>query len=495
MYDELIKDKIGDSLKTNQYVNNFVKKRFQSQDDKLFKIIKNEIDLFLMDNDELYKFSNFNDLMYKSFLEMDDNRFANFIRNVVTDSPDKDRTYKHLLNDFQDKLHEQYKLPNSYYHMSKSELDNTCDDLLLTENYFMISKVRKFMIDNFKVSDFNYYVKENRDLAIKILKSKDADETNKSYLRIRKMLEHHSGYIGLFTYFHFIEKISFVRIKIMFRMLMEHKAILRMLPMSPFDYMNQKLPFTGPDGRQYTTNFERLEDDLIRIVDIHKAKLFANDYPSLLRHNLHKNSDYVEVIRELTVDSPEAKKKLEMYYEFFLKKVSRYKTQQELIDALIKFVYSSSENENIEKIINSDFNIKLVYNDGELIIVRVLAFESMNPIASDTSWCIKDSLSYWTSYVDSSTVQLILINFSQPSTSIHRKIGITLNNNSYHGGYSFRTAHLKNDNFISEDALNKILKDYDLSLKDLFEISKDMGSNETYTSSDYDDDDNRRYNG
>lgn len=490
MYNELLKNKVQDSIHVNNYIEKLVTKL--GNDSVVVDKIIEEIDDFLMENSEIYKFSNFKDLMYQSLLELDNFRFANFIRNVINNHPDKQRTYDHLLNDINSKLEEQYNLPKDYYHMTKSQLDDICDDLLLNENYFMLSKTRQFIIDNFRVFDYKSYIKENKDLALKILRTKDIDETNTTYLRIKKMLVEHTGYLGLFTYFHFIEKISFMRIKILFKNLIEHKSILRNLPTNIVDYMNQKLPYTV-NGRIYNSNFERLEDDLTQIIDEHTAKLFANEYPLVLRRGLYKNPDYIEIIRKLTTDTPESVRKLNLYNTLFLKKVSKYKTQKELLDSLTKFVYTSNESENIEKIIERNSDLRLIFNDGELIIIRVLSHDALNEIANDTNWCICSSLSYWMDYVGDYNIQLVVVDLSTPETSIKRKIGITLipvNNSSYR----FNTAHYRNDEYITEDVISKLFNEHDIDIQTVYNISKNAGSNEQYSSSDIDDSESSRYN-
>jgi len=483
MYDNLIEDKIKDALESSPIIKKLVQKLGNNVD----KEIKKEIDDFLLSGKEIYKFSNFKDLMYQSFLELDNKRFANFIRNVVNNHPDKKRTYQHLLNDIQGKLTEKYDLPKEYYRMTRNQLDNICDKLLIEENYTLLIKTRTFIKDNFRVFDYNSYIKEKRDLAIKVLKRHNYDETNTDYLRILKMLGEQTGFLGLFTYFHFQEKISLTRLRILIRTLNENKDILKNLP-EPIDrYMFQKLPYTI-NGRTYNTNFERLEDDLVRIIDINKAKIFASEYPSYLRKNLHTNEYFIELVRELNANNDESKKKLQMYKNFFLKKVSRYKTQEELIEALMKFIMSSNDDEQIERKVNNNSELKMVFNDGEIMIIRVLSQDALQEIASDTSWCIKDSLSYWQDYVGDDNIQLVIINLNEKNHSTNRKIGVTY---YYYGEY--RTGHVKNDNYISEENINKILNDHDINLKDIFNAASSMGTNVSYSSNDVEQDERERY--
>ena len=195
----------------------------------------------------------------------------------------------------------------------------------------------------------------------------------------------------------------------------------------------------------------------------------------MLESQLIENSDFIEIITELTNNSEKSKEKLELYNKFWLNKVSRYKTQEELVDSLTNFVFADSSVEELRRQIENDYNLKLVFDDGELIIVRVLSYDSIQNIGNDTSWCIKDSLSYWTDYVYGQNVQLAIMDFGVPRTSVNRKIGVTLNSNG-----SLNTAHSINDGYITEADINKILSKVNVSLDDMFDVARDLGSNEEY---------------
>ena len=494
-YNFLISEKIKDSLSSSKYVKDLVADRYS--DKTLISSISEDISFFIFDHKHAYQFNNFHNLMYESLLKLKDNRFANFIRNIVNNHPDKNRTYEHLFNDIIDKLDDNYKLPKEYLRMSQSELNNVCDDLLMNEDYFTLGKIRKFIKENFHVNDYSTYIRENRDIAIKVLKEFNKDETDDTYDRIKTMLyqDHRPGYLGLFTYFHFKEEISLMRLRILFRTLKNNRNILRLLPIVPVNYMNNPLPHRA-NGRTYTSNFERLEDDLTRLIEKHNAKKFSDEYPRKLGHDLENDESFVEIVKELTANTKKSKEKLDLYQKFFLKKVSRYKTQEELIKGLSSFIFASSSNDDVIKQVNSDpSGLKLLFNSGDMIIMRVLSQDSLEKIAGDTSWCIKDSLSYWKDYVGDYNTQLVIIDLSKPESSLHRKIGVTL----YGGGTfnkeaSYYTGHLKNDSYISESDVNKILEDQGLTLSDLYEIGKNF-SNQSYSSDEIAEDERSRYGG
>jgi hypothetical protein len=478
MYKKLLKDKVEESIKTYDLLDMLLKKQYG--DENPTNLLIKELEDFLLTKEDIYNFSNFRNLFYEQILELEPHRFGYFLRNVLTEHPFRDRTYQHLLNDIEGKLEESYNIPNEYIKKKRSELDNICDDLMKEEKYFELTNLRRFIKENFRVYDFGSYIKENRDLAIKVLKSVDEDETNRTYIRLRKLLESRPGDLGLFTYFNKIEKIPFNQLKLIYDKIqkLDIGRMLNQLPEPIGNYMRHKLPYKLPNGQTYTSHYERLTDDLTNLEELHVAKLFADRYPGRLKRDILKNTDFIELIKELTSDDVKKLEKLDMYNKFFLRKISRYQTQEELIDALTKFVFNMDDDQDIRSQVTNDYS-KVVYDNGDLLVIRIMSHEELQKLGSDTSWCIKDSLGYWCDYVNTNTVQLMIVDFTAPVSSINRKIGVTLNNNDEY--YSFNTAHLKNDRFISEGEVNKILEKHNTNLQELYDIGKTYGDNEYYS--------------
>lgn len=486
MYKKLLKEKIDESIKSNNLLEKLLEKQYNSVN--ATDLLIRELEDFLLTKKDIYSFSNFRNLFYEDILKLNPNRFGNFLRNILTNNPDKNRTYQHILNDIESKLEESYNIPNNYLKMKRSELDNICDVLMVEGKYFELTNLRKFIKENFRVYDYNSYIKENRDLAIKVLKTFNQDETDRTYLRIKKLLENRPGELGLFTYFNKVEKISFAHLKNLFNKIqkMSDERMLNQLPEPVGNYMRYKLPYKLPNGQTYTSHFERLSDDLTNLEELHIAKMFADQYPGRLKRDILKNPDFIELIKELTSNDTKKTEKLDLYNKFFLRKVSRYQTQQELIDGLTNFVFNMDDDQDIRKQVTNSYS-KIVYDNGELLVIRVMSYDELQNLGSDTSWCIKDSLSYWVSYIGSSTVQLMVVDFTVPVSSINRKIGVTLNN-TFDDNYNFSTAHLKNDRYISEGELNIILKKHDTNLQELYEIGKTYGNNEYVEEEDIEED-------
>lgn len=472
MIENLLKIRIEECYNTNKPLQNLLNRKFQ---DKYKDIIMIELNDFILSNNDVYESNNLLQLIYESFLKLDKSRFTNFIRNLTNNHPNRNRTYSHMISDIKENLNIEYNLPETYYNMTKNDLNKECDKLFLEGKYLLLSNTRKFIKDNFKVGDYQSFVFENRDLAKKILKRNYLDETNRSYIRLRMLLNNNPGYLGLFTYYNKEENISVARLQRLYKKILSMSDILTQLSEPIVSYMPKNGLFRGPyktkDGRSYNSHFERLEDDLLRLEEIHNAKLFANEYPGGLKRALANNDDFIEIIRVLSTN-PE---KLELYKKFWLKKVSRYKTIEELIVSLNNFVYADNDIENIRKKINNDSDLKVVFDDGELIVIRVLSFDSIQNIGGDTSWCIKDSLSYWTEYVTGNNVQLVIMDYTLSKSNPERKIGLTL-----YGDGRFMTAHNIYDGYMTLDSVNNNLEKHQVSIHDLFSVAKNLGSNQYY---------------
>jgi len=483
MITKLIRNKIEECYYLNESFGKLLNINYKGN---LTDAVLLELNDFILSNNEIYESNNLMDLIYESFMDLDEDRFTNFLRNMINEHPDRYRTYSHMINDIKEDLDIKYDLPKGYYNMSKYELNMECDKLFKEGKYLLLSKTRQFINDNIRLNDYQNFVFENRDLARNILKKNDLDETDRVYVRIRELLKDKPNLLGLFTYYNKVEKIGFGRLKTLYQRLLKNNDIIGQLP-DLQSYMARRGNFNGPykmeDGRTYNTHFERLEDDLTRLEEKHIAKLFADAYPGDIKNGLPDNPDFVEIIKELTDRSDKSREKLELYRKFWLNKVSRYKTQKELVDSLTNFVFADSNVEDIRRQISSNYQLKMVYDDGEIMIIRVLSYEAIQSIGSDTSWCIKDSLSYWTDYISGENVQLVIMDFSVPRTSPNRKIGVTI----YEGG-RFNTAHNTNDSYVSEPHVNEILKKSNVTLNDMYEVARYLGSNEYYAADEVRDD-------
>ena len=54
-----------------------------------------------------------------------------------------------------------------------------------------------------------------------------------------------------------------------------------------------------------------------------------------------------------------------------------------LIDSLESFVYSMNDDENYEKQVENDYNANMVFNDGELMVIRIRNYDAIQKFGSD----------------------------------------------------------------------------------------------------------------
>jgi hypothetical protein len=143
----------------------------------------------------------------------------------------------------------------------------------------------------------------------------------------------------------------------------------------------------------------------------------------------------------------------------FIKKISRYKTQSELSNALNSFV--NQKNLKYESILREvkNTNVDLIYKSkaNDIIIIKVSDSFQLRRLAGDTSWCILDQ-STFNSYNNGLNRQFVA--FLTDLNDNYRKIGITY-------GYKLYTAHLVDDRSIYSDKLSAILLDRGFKLDSL----------------------------
>ena len=179
MITKLIRNKIEECYYLNESFGKLLNINYKGN---LTDAVLLELNDFILSNNEIYESNNLMDLIYESFMDLDEDRFTNFLRNMINEHPDRYRTYSHMINDIKEDLDIKYDLPKGYYNMSKYELNMECDKLFKEGKYLLLSKTRQFINDNIRLNDYQNFVFENRDLARNILKKNDLDETDRVYL-------------------------------------------------------------------------------------------------------------------------------------------------------------------------------------------------------------------------------------------------------------------------------------------------------------------------
>lgn len=278
----------------------------------------------------------------------------------------------------------------------------------------------------------SYFLFENLQQARSILKSHEIPETDKNFLAIRELLKSHLGYIGWFTKMFFDSGIGMNDLINLYQIISTESEIVSDLPKPIISY----------------SDWEILMDDIIKSRNKIAVKRVINEFPQLQKSFISlSNSTEVSLLVKLSKFKDK---------ENFYKKVSRYKTKKELIDAIKLFTTDKRKvgYTNIkDAIIRS--KAKIVYDSHfDDIIICEVNFYQLRQLASDTSWCIL-SESTFKSYSNGIDKQYII--FLTDKTGNMSKIGITY-------GLKFRTAHAINDSYVDQSTISKLLDDRGTSI-------------------------------
>jgi hypothetical protein len=172
----------------------------------------------------------------------------------------------------------------------------------------------------------------------------------------------------------------------------------------------------------------------------------------------------------VSLDNPEDTSLLKVLWQdpdktVFIKKVSRYKNRQTLVQAMRGFVYNKTSND-FDKVLSNleGLDIPVLHSDRDLgiIISLVMDWQKLRKVAADTSWCIVSSGPMFMSYLSLPlSLQFVIFNFYVGHPN-YRKIGVTT---SIHG---YRTAHLVDDRRFSLQELTKFLDERGVDVSILY---------------------------
>ena len=258
------------------------------------------------------------------------------------------------------------------------------------------------------IKKYSEFIFESLQVSKDILKSKlDSYERLKKFLDSNKNL----GYMGKFTDFLF-KGASYQDLVNVYNNLLYLKSKNIRIDISKYN------------------KFEELLDKIIKETRIYKSKFIFNKFPKEQKNIIieyeeddeHHDFDGVSSETSLLLS-----KLYELDYSAFIKKISRYHEYDELINSLRRFIESKSNTftkEYVKSILNDE--LKLVYEDKEIFILRVLDYDSIVKIASDTSWCLLNE-STFKKYISDNQKQFVLIDYSKDEFELDFKIGFTLN--------------------------------------------------------------------
>lgn len=182
-------------------------------------------------------------------------------------------------------------------------------------------------------------------------------------------------------------------------------------------------------------SFEKVDDEMHKLIREHKIKKFAESIVSSKYKHLYNKESYklFQELYDLSIDT---------------------KTLQEMIGKKLAAVETKKIfNENIKKLINSlnefdmdsvklkanSYGAKIITDEKEILILEIENFNQSQKLGS-ASWCISRNQSYFEQYTDKGGKQYFIYDFNQDSKNVKSLIGITLTKT-----FKVKAAHTKSD--------------------------------------------------
>jgi len=277
-------------------------------------------------------------------------------------------------------------------------------------------------------------------------------ERHPKFQEIREFLGDKLGWAQLFTYLYFKERTEISELKGIFADLVTYGDLLNKLRRPISNFIDPNIP----------NNTEQLIDDIEDIKRYRKLKRFIDEFNSDLKRDYasspkffkDKLMDIAGAFDDLGKDSDTNRidfEKQRTIQKRFFDKIGRYKTVRELTAGAESFLKAEA-NAGVAKFYEAiercnkkygDYGVKVMYDEGGLMVMEVKSFAACKDLFSNTSWCIAQYLGQWNSYVGGDDVfnkQYSIINFNLAPSNNESIIGITIAPKQ-----QVRACHLKND--------------------------------------------------
>jgi len=273
-----------------------------------------------------------------------------------------------------------------------------------------------------------------------------------NFQEIREFLGDKLGWAQLFTYLHFKEKVPVNELRSIFKDLLEYHDLLGKLRRPISNYIDINI----------SNNAEQLIDDIEDIKRYRKLKRFIDEFNRDLKSDYavapkffkDKLIDIAAAFDDLGKDLETGKidtEKQRTIQKRFFDKIGRYKTVRELTAGADSFLKAESNASTakfydaIEKCNKKygNYGVKVMYDEGGLLIMEIKSYAACKDLFSNTSWCIAQYLNQWNNYVGGDDIfnkQYAILNFNLAPSNNESIIGITIEPRQ-----NVRACHLKND--------------------------------------------------
>lgn len=249
------------------------------------------------------------------------------------------------------------------------------------------------------IYSFDQFITETLQKSQSIIKSK-----MESYEKIKEFLVGKSsiGYLGKFTEF-------------LFNGVPYNELINLYNDITDFKKKNIKFNLDSYD------KYENALDDIAKKKIAYKFKYIYNQFPKeqkdLFDLNNISDSDVLTISKIYDVDD----------YTPFIKKISRYKSEDDLMHTASLFLKGKSKSYSREYVKSLlDENIQLAFENDNILIIKVKNWESIKKLGDDTSWCIVASESTFKSYTKGNRSQYVLFDYTKDQFEVDFKIGFTV---------------------------------------------------------------------
>lgn len=245
---------------------------------------------------------------------------------------------------------------------------------------------------------------ENMSLAKSIISKK-----MEAFDKLKELLKSNLGYIGKFTEYLMNENIPYTELEELYKNLIDLKNKQKQIDISSLRY------------EEVLDKISIIKNDLTVNSLISK---FPSEQKNIARELIKDTDGYNLVLKAASSHK----------LDILLTKISRYHSKSELKAALSLFSKESmNDREKIKEFLKNSKSA-IVYENDNIMIVKVDNLSDIQKLGSDTSWCILRQ-SMWSHYT-SGRYQYILYDFTKDDWDPKFKIGFTLNKD-----YSVHAAH------------------------------------------------------
>ena len=255
---------------------------------------------------------------------------------------------------------------------------------------------------------YNSFVNENLQQAKSIINRKLSD-----FEKLKELVGKNIGYIGKLTDYLFNENIPYVELENLYKDLINLRYKSYQLDINKLKY-EQVI-----DKIQETKNKISI-NQFIRELPSEQKQIIKNILDK--KDNCYSSSLEIDNIKNIIIKIMQKKN-----INTFISKISRYKDNKSLINALKLFSKDSMNDINeIKNKLSELTSTSIVFENNDIMILNVKDYNDIKILGSDTSWCIVPSERMWGNYTKG-RYQFILYNKNKDEYDVKFKIGFTLN--------------------------------------------------------------------